>query len=99
MNNSLFRLFTEGFTSFFIFLLFSVGLFFIIREIALWYFRINKNTESLDRIANSLEKIAVAADFLAIDIDSKGINKEVEKKVGVESKNSEEAASFSEKIL
>jgi hypothetical protein len=46
-------------------------MFFIIREITLWYFRINENTDNIKRIADSLEKLAIANDFIASDIDQK----------------------------
>lgn len=36
-----------GFVSFILVVLFSICMFFIIREITLWYFRINENTETL----------------------------------------------------
>ncbi len=44
----------------------SVMLFFIIREITLWYFRINENTKNISRIASSLEKIAATNKFIAM---------------------------------
>ncbi len=47
-----------GFFGFIIWLIFSIALFLIIREITLWYFKINKNTESLDRIATSIERLS-----------------------------------------
>jgi CHASE3 domain sensor protein len=52
-----------------------VLVFLIFREVILWYWRINENTESLQRIADSLEVIAAATDFLASDIDQKNSKK------------------------
>lgn len=55
--------------------------FFLIREITLWYFKINKNTETLENISLSLEKIAIAIDFLARDVDVKNHHKEKKDRV------------------
>lgn len=64
-----------GFVSFIIYFLTAVILLYLIREITLWYFKIDKNTETFERIAESLEKIAISVDYLATDIDQKNINK------------------------
>jgi preprotein translocase subunit SecY len=58
--SSFFSLFSLS--SFFIFLIFAVVLFFVFREITLWYFRINENTDSLRRIADSLALLASVKD-------------------------------------
>lgn len=49
----------KAFILFLLYMLISIILFFLIREIVLWYFRINKNTENLERIADSLQIIAM----------------------------------------
>jgi hypothetical protein len=66
---------------FILWFLVAVILFFSIRELMLWYWRINENTESLKRIADSLEIIATAQDFIASDVDSKNENKNFVKTV------------------
>lgn len=60
-----------GFLGAILLVILFVLLFFIIREITLWYFKINKNTETLENIASSLEKIATVIDSLPKDA---GIN-------------------------
>lgn len=40
--------------------------FLLIRELVLWYWRINDNTQSLQRIADSLEQIEENITFLTI---------------------------------
>lgn len=69
MNDILLRGF---FSSVFLFVIFwvlvSLVFFLIIREIVLWYFRINENTNSLLRIADSLEIIAIAHRPLAKEV-------------------------------
>jgi hypothetical protein len=61
---TLFDFLSIGFIGFVIYILVAVFLFFLFREITLWYFRINENTNSLRRIADSLEEISatLAAD-------------------------------------
>jgi len=66
-----------GFVGLIVVVIFFVFLFFLVREITLWYFRINKNTETLENISLSLEKIVVIMDFLAKDINYK--NQQAEK--------------------
>lgn len=62
---------SAGYIGFILVLALFILSFFLIREVTLWYFRINKNTETLENISISLEKIAVAMDFLARDVDVK----------------------------
>lgn len=64
-------LFTISLLSLLFWLVTTVVFFLIIRELMLWYWRINENTESLKRIADSLEIIATAQDFMAEEIDKK----------------------------
>lgn len=63
-NQFFYQLMSAGFIGFILFISVSVVLFFVFREITLWYFRINENTNSLRRIADSLEEISatLAAD-------------------------------------
>lgn len=70
MPNQFFSsLFTSGFVGFILFVLVSVILFIIFRDLTLWYFRINENTDSLRRIAESLEEISatLAADEIVTE--------------------------------
>lgn len=52
-----------------LYLLIIIFLFFLIREITLWYFRINENTKSLSRIADALDKIAMTDNFATQEVD------------------------------
>jgi hypothetical protein len=81
MDNTANFLIENGLFYFTIYILVSIALFFIIREIVLWYFRINKNTESLSRIADSLEKISIAAEFFTTDLVEKHNSRVVAKKM------------------
>lgn len=66
----------------------SVMLFFIIREITLWYFRINENTKNISRIASSLEKIAATNKFIAMKANQTRVEAKEEvksEKVDIES--------------
>lgn len=69
MNNFISDLISLGLVSFLLIFIFSLCMFFIIREITLWYFRINENTDSLRRIADSLEEISatLAADEIVTE--------------------------------
>ncbi|MFA6513675.1 MAG: hypothetical protein WCT50_00080 [Patescibacteria group bacterium] len=78
LNNPLFE---PGPVSFLFWLAVVVVFFLIIRELILWYWKINENTQSLSRIADALEKIAIAQDFMAEDIDRRNGNKSVMKEV------------------
>lgn len=74
-----------------LFLLLFIILFILGREIILWYFRINENTETLKEISLSLEKISAAMVFLAEDVNYK--NKNQSKERINEVKNNEEMKS------
>jgi len=63
-----------SFASFLLWFLIFIFLFFIIREIVLWYFKINKAVDSLDRIANSLEIIASSDEEITIEKEPVVIN-------------------------
>lgn len=54
----------SGLLGFVFFILVAIILFILFRDITLWYFKINENTDSLRRIAESLEEISatLAAD-------------------------------------
>lgn len=78
----MFHFTSSSFFSFIIFFFFSLILFLLFRQLFLWYFRINENTDSLRRIADSLEEISVtlAADEVvtekeAVTDDNQEINK------------------------
>jgi len=74
-------------------------IFIIFREVMLWYWRINENTESLKRIADSLETIATAADFLATDTDRKSALSESKPKEGSNIENKSGETEFSKKKI
>lgn len=79
MNDIISGFISFGFISFLLAFIFSVCMFFIIREITMWYFRINENTETLKSIDDSLRKIAIAAEFFTTDLVEKHNSKIVEK--------------------
>jgi uncharacterized membrane protein len=81
-----------GFIGLIVIVIFFVFLFFLIREITLWYFRINKNTETLESISLSLEKIVVIMDFLAKDINYKNQQEEEENEAIAGDTSKEEVA-------
>jgi|GEM_PF-5286351 hypothetical protein len=64
LNSFIYSLSSSGFFGFLLFILVAIILFIVFRDITLWYFRINENTDSLKRIADSLEEISstLAAD-------------------------------------
>lgn len=76
--NKIFFLFNNpvdnGLVGIILFVAFIILLFILGREIILWYFRINENTETLKKISSSLEKISTAMVFLAEDVDYKNKN-------------------------
>jgi hypothetical protein len=75
MNSTIFSFSNIGPLVFILWFVMAILFFFLIRELMLWYWRINENTESLKRIADALEEIAAAQDFIASDIDSKNETK------------------------
>ena len=79
-----------GFVSFLLAFTFGVCIFFIIREITLWYFKINENTESMKSIENSLRKISIAAEFFTTDLlerhNSKIVTEKPTNKINTEEK-------------
>jgi len=89
MNSTIFSFSNIGPLVFLLWFVMAILFFLLIRELMLWYWRINENTESLKRIADALEEIAAAQDFIASDIDSKNETKNfVKQPLGnVENKN------------
>lgn len=67
MDSSILYLFKSSFLLILLWLLISLLLFLAIREIVLWYFKINEVSNSLDRIANSLELIALGEEEITIE--------------------------------
>ena len=67
MDSSILYLFKSSFILILLWLLISLILFLAIREIVLWYFKINEVSSSLDRIANSLEIIASSDEEITIE--------------------------------
>lgn len=59
ISSFLFQTINSSFPTFVIVILASLILFFVIREITLWYFKIDENTDNLKRIADSLEFITL----------------------------------------
>lgn len=49
--------------SMFIYLVFALIFFLLLRGVILWYFKINENTSNLSRIANALERISTSDYF------------------------------------
>jgi len=71
MNSLIQKTFAVGSILVIFWILLVIFLFFFIREITLWYFRINENTENIKRIADSLEKLVISHDFIASDVDQR----------------------------
>ena len=67
MENSVLDLFKSSFTIIFLWLLITFLLFLAIREIVLWYFKINEVVSNLNRIANSLEIMASSDEEITIE--------------------------------
>jgi len=76
MESFLVDILTKNILLIIVFLLIALFLFFVFREIILWYFRINENTEYMRKISNSLERLADVAYCIAVDMDEK--NKKLE---------------------
>jgi CHASE3 domain sensor protein len=81
MSSTIFSFSNLGPLVFVLWFVMGILFFLLIRELMLWYWRINENTESLKRIADSLEIIAAAQDFMAGDIDSKNGTKKIVKQL------------------
>jgi len=79
MQNLIAQFLSSGFIGFLLFFLFCVCMFFIVREITTWYFKINENTETLKSIDDSLRKIAIAAEFSTTDLLEKRKSKALKK--------------------
>ena len=112
MDKFIYNFIGTGIIASIVFLIVSIILFFIIREITLWYFKINKNTESLDRIATSIERLSALIGASIIKDDSSKTNmegeeedeeedgeEEDEEEDGEEEDGEEEVAVFEEKKL
>lgn len=85
MTNFLINILADSALLFVLLLIIVVLLFFFIRELTLWYFKINQNTESLSRIAYALEKIvkinnstAVKTNMLSQKVEDDELNLKVD---------------------
>ncbi len=87
MENILFHAAQTGALAIVMWVCVSLFFFLLVRELMLWYWKINQNSESLSRIADSLEVIANAVDFMATDIDAENGEKSKSSKSTVPKKN------------
>lgn len=85
MENLVLDLIKSSFISIIFWLLISILFFLVIREIVLWYFKINEAVDSLDRIANSLEIIASSDEEITIKKEPMAISPSTTEPIGTKS--------------
>lgn len=67
--------------SMFIYLVFALIFFLLLRGVILWYFKINENTRNLSRIANALERISTSDYFEVSKHEKSDLVNLVDKKI------------------
>jgi hypothetical protein len=91
MSNIQGAIYGGGILIFIFWFFFGVVIFLLFREIILWYWRINENTESLKRIADSLENISMVVNLAVVDSSKQDANNKTSQDV--------EAKKFKKKTL